>query len=135
MVDDFAPMREIIRKVLTETGYDTFNIQEANDGATALPLLLAGSFARVRFPMTTEQAMLVPDSALLTDQQGRYAVVVNDRDEVEVRRVRVGALDGAMRVVEEGLDPDDRVIVLGVLKARPGAKVTPKVQEALAGRG
>ena len=61
--------------------------------------------------------------------------IVNDRDEVEVRRVRVGALDGAMRVVEEGLDPDDRVIVLGVLKARPGAKVTPKVQEALAGRG
>ena len=44
VVDDFAPMREIIRKVLTETGYDTFNIQEANDGATALPLLLAGSF-------------------------------------------------------------------------------------------
>jgi two-component system chemotaxis response regulator CheY len=44
VVDDFAPMREIIRKVLTEIGYDTFNIQEANDGATALPLLQAGPF-------------------------------------------------------------------------------------------
>jgi two-component system chemotaxis response regulator CheY len=44
VVDDFAPMREIIRKVLTEAGYDTFNIQEANDGATALPLLQAGTF-------------------------------------------------------------------------------------------
>jgi len=44
VVDDFAPMREIIRKVLTEIGYDTFNIHEANDGATALPLLQAGSF-------------------------------------------------------------------------------------------
>jgi two-component system, chemotaxis family, chemotaxis protein CheY len=44
VVDDFAPMREIIRKVLTEVGYDTFNIQEANDGSTALPLLQAGSF-------------------------------------------------------------------------------------------
>ena len=44
VVDDFAPMREIIRKVLTEIGYDTFNIQEANDGATALPLLQGGAF-------------------------------------------------------------------------------------------
>ncbi len=97
--------------------------------------LLAGFFARVRFPMKSEQAMLVPDAALLTDQLGRYAVIVNEQDEVEARRVRVGALDGAMRVVEEGLEPDDRVIVLGVLKARPGAKVSPKAQEAVAGRG
>jgi two-component system chemotaxis response regulator CheY len=44
VVDDFAPMREIIRKVLQEMGYEPFNIQEANDGATALPLLQMGSF-------------------------------------------------------------------------------------------
>ncbi len=97
--------------------------------------LLAGYFARVRFPMSSRKALLVPEAALLADQQGRYAVVVNEKDEVEVRRVRIGALDGTMRVVEEGLDADDRVIVLGVLKARPGAKVTPKAQEiAAAGR-
>lgn len=90
--------------------------------------LLAGFFARVRFPMFSTEAMLVPEAALLSDQQGRYAMCVNSSDEVEVRRVRVGPLDGTMRVVEEGIFPDDRVIVLGVLKARPGAKVTPKVQ-------
>jgi two-component system, chemotaxis family, chemotaxis protein CheY len=44
VVDDFAPMREIVRKVLQEMGYDAFNIQEANDGSTALPLLQAGTF-------------------------------------------------------------------------------------------
>jgi multidrug efflux pump subunit AcrA (membrane-fusion protein) len=49
---------------------------------------------------------------------------------VEARRVKIGPLDGDVRVVEEGLGPGDRVIVLGVLKARPGSKVTPKQQEA-----
>lgn len=98
--------------------------------------LLPGLFARVRFPMTTRQALLVPESALLSDQQGRYAMVVNDKDEVEKRRVGIGALDGTNRIVEEGLAPNDRVIVLGVLKARPGSKVSPKVQRegAAAGR-
>jgi two-component system, chemotaxis family, chemotaxis protein CheY len=42
IVDDFAPMREIIRKVLQEMGYG--HIQEASDGAAALPLLLAQRF-------------------------------------------------------------------------------------------
>jgi two-component system chemotaxis response regulator CheY len=42
VVDDFAPMREIVRKVLQELGYE--HIQEANDGATALPLLLSSPF-------------------------------------------------------------------------------------------
>ena len=42
VVDDFAPMREIIRKVLQELGYD--HVQEAGDGATALPMLKASSF-------------------------------------------------------------------------------------------
>ena len=42
VVDDFAPMREIIRKVLQEIGYG--HIQEANDGAAALPLLQTGPF-------------------------------------------------------------------------------------------
>jgi multidrug efflux pump subunit AcrA (membrane-fusion protein) len=54
--------------------------------------------------------------------------VVNDKSEVEARRIRIGVLDGTMRVVEEGLKPEDQVVVLGVLKARPGSKVTPKMQ-------
>ena len=75
---------------------------------------------------------LVPESALLSDQQGRYALVVGAENKVEVRRVSIGALDGDMRVVEDGLRLDDRVIVLGALKTRPGAQVTPVTQEAAA---
>ncbi|MDX2114558.1 MAG: efflux RND transporter periplasmic adaptor subunit [Planctomycetota bacterium] len=97
-------------------------------------VLLPGFFSRVRFPMSSKKATLVPDAALLSDQLGRYALIVNDKDEVEVRRVTTGILDGSLRVVEEGLTPQDRVIVLGVLKARPGSKVTPKLQDAAPGR-
>ncbi len=95
--------------------------------------LLPGYFARVRFPMSSRRSLLVPEAALLSDQQGRFAMVVNSKDEVEQRRVRIGALDGPNRVVEEGLSGDDRVIVLGVLKARPGSKVTPRLQEPAPG--
>ena len=91
--------------------------------------LVPGVFTRVRFAMSSGKSMLLPEAALLTDQQGRYALVVNAKGEVEARRVQIGVLDGSMRVVESGLKPDDRVVVLGVLKARPGSKVTPKTQE------
>lgn len=96
--------------------------------------LLPGLFSSVRFAMSSQKSLLVPEAALLSDQQGRFALVVNDEGTVQVRRVRIGTLDGTLRVVEEGLKADDRVIVLGVLKARPGSKVTPKVQEPAAGR-
>lgn len=95
--------------------------------------LIPGLYARVRFPMSSSSAMLVPEAALLTDQQGRYALVVRPDDTVGVKRVEIGVRDGPMRVIESGLAADDRVVVLGVLKARPGAKVSPKPQEAQAG--
>jgi RND family efflux transporter MFP subunit len=95
--------------------------------------LIPGYFARVRVPIESKESILAPESALLSDQQGRYAMVVNDANEVEQRRVTIGALDGSMRVIESGLSTTDRVIVLGVLKARPGAKVTPKMQPASEG--
>jgi membrane fusion protein (multidrug efflux system) len=90
--------------------------------------LVPGFFARVRFPMSSTKSFLVPDAALLSDQQGRYALVVGAGDVVEARRVKVGLAEKDMRVVEEGLKPEDRVVVLGVLKARPGAKVTPMTE-------
>lgn len=93
-------------------------------------LLLPGMFARVRFAMSSQEAMLVPDAAVLSDQQGRYLMVVNVRDEVEVRRVSVGRTDGPMRIITDGIAPTDRVIVLGVLKARPGSPVTPQMQQS-----
>jgi RND family efflux transporter MFP subunit len=92
-------------------------------------LMLPGLFVRVRFPLATNAAVVVPDIALLTDQGGRFALVVDANDEVAVRRVEIGDLDGTLRVVRAGLSTADRIVVNGLQRARPGAKVQPVMQE------
>jgi RND family efflux transporter MFP subunit len=91
--------------------------------------LLPGMFVRLRVLLDTAPAMLVPNIALLSNQSGRYALVVNDQDVVEARQVKIGALDGQMRVVLEGLSASDRVVVNGLQRARPGATVKPTLSE------
>ncbi|MBK7406265.1 MAG: efflux RND transporter periplasmic adaptor subunit [Phycisphaerales bacterium] len=95
--------------------------------------LLPGMFVRLRAHVDTTESMLAPDIALLSDQSGRYALVVNDKDVVELKRVRIGTLDGPMRVVLEGLADTDRVVVRGLQRARPGMTVRPTLTELEAG--
>jgi len=95
-------------------------------------VLLPGYFARVRVPIPgeeSEKALLVPDTALGADQGGRYLLVVNGDNVVEQRHVRTGPLDGGLRVVEEGLKPDDRVVIEGLLRVIPGQKADPQLQK------
>jgi len=93
--------------------------------------LLPGFFVRVRVPIDQEQnALFVPDVALGADQAGRYLLVVNGENVVEQRKVRTGPLqDGGLRVIEEGLKADDRVITAGLLRAIPGQKVDPQLRK------
>jgi RND family efflux transporter MFP subunit len=92
-------------------------------------VLLPGFYVRVRVQVDQEQdAVLVPDTAQGSDQGGRYVLVVNKDNVVEQRRVRPGQLDGTLRVIEEGLKPDDRVVIGGLLRAIPGQKVDPQMQ-------
>jgi RND family efflux transporter MFP subunit len=88
--------------------------------------LLPGLFARIRVPLgQVENALLVPDLALGVDQQGEYVLVVDADNKVEYRSVTTGSLFNGMRVITKGIGPNDRVIVKGIQKARPGATVTP----------
>ena len=88
--------------------------------------MLPGMFVRVRVPTERlENALLVADAALGNDQSGRYVLVVNKDDVVEQRNVTVGQREGALRVIEKGVKPDDQVIVAGLLRAIPGQKVEP----------
>ena len=93
-------------------------------------LLLPGCFTRVRVPLQETQALLVPSVALGSDQSGRYVLTVNGQNTVEQRKVEVGPVVGDMTVIENGLQPDDRVVVSGLLRAIPGQKVDPKTQTA-----
>lgn len=94
---------------------------------------LPGLFVRVRAPVgERENALLVTERALGSDQLGSYLLVVNKDNVVEYRPVKVGTLHEGMRVIESGVKPDDLVVVNGIQKARPGAKVTPTRIEATA---
>ncbi len=88
--------------------------------------ILPGLYARVRLPLQKKDALLVPDTAVSSDQQGSYLMVVTGRNEVQRRGIKPGHLAGSMRVIDEGLDGREWVIVKGLLKARPGGKVTPE---------
>jgi hypothetical protein len=89
---------------------------------------LPGYFVRVRIPLDQQNALLVPDVALGSDQAGRYVLVVNTDNVVEQRKVQTGPLEGDLRVIESGLKADDRVVIAGMLRAIPGQKVDPQLQ-------
>ncbi|MCK1720918.1 efflux RND transporter periplasmic adaptor subunit [Bradyrhizobium sp. 141] len=90
--------------------------------------LLPGYFVRVRVPFDQEKsALLVPDTALGSDQGGRYLLVVNGDNIVEQRKVQIGPVDNGLRVIESGLKPEDRVVIAGLLRVIPGQKIDPQV--------
>jgi RND family efflux transporter MFP subunit len=89
--------------------------------------ILPGQFGRVRLVGSAPyEALLLPDSAIATDQSRKIVFVVKEDDTVEARAVTLGPLDEGLRVVREGLKPEDRVIVDGLQRARVGAKVSPQ---------
>jgi len=93
-------------------------------------VLLPGYYVRVRVPYDQQQnALLVPDVALGSDQAGRYLLVVNGDNVVEQRKVVTGQLEGELRVIESGLKADDRVVIAGLLRAIPGQKVDPQLKK------
>jgi RND family efflux transporter MFP subunit len=93
-------------------------------------VLLPGYYVRVRVPFDQQQnALLVPDVALGSDQSGRYLLAVNGDNVVEQRKVVTGQLEGNLRVIESGLKADDRVVIAGLLRAIPGQKVDPQLKK------
>jgi RND family efflux transporter MFP subunit len=91
-------------------------------------LLSPGLFARVRLPLgEPQQALLVTERAIDTDQGQKILYLVNDKNEVASRPVRLGAIHDGLRAIEDGLKPGERVIVVGLQQVRPGAVVEPKL--------
>lgn len=89
-----------------------------------------GAFTRVRVPIADRKgALLVPERAVSQDQSGSFLLVVNAEDVVERRDVELGAQHGDRTVVLKGIGESDRVIVSGLQRARPRAKVKPETAE------
>jgi len=89
-------------------------------------LFSPGQFGRVRLMGSAPyQAMLLPDSAIGSDQSRKIVYVVGKNDVVELREVKLGRLIDGLRVVHEGLKPDETVVISGLQRVRAGGRVTP----------
>ena len=87
-----------------------------------------GMFARVRVPASQPyEALLVPDLAVGTEQIRKYVLVIDGEDTARQKYVTLGQLtpDG-LRVIKDGIGPDDRVMISGLMQARAGMKVRPQ---------
>jgi membrane fusion protein (multidrug efflux system) len=121
-----------------ESGVDpdtgTLQLRGSFPNPSATARLLPGLFARIRVPIAERADMpLVADRAIGADQSGSYVLVVDPQDAVvEKRNVRLGQLVDGLRVIEEGIGPDEWVVVNGLQRARPGAKVDHEMTEMTA---
>lgn len=93
-------------------------------------VLTPGLFARVRLPGSgIQEALLVPDAAIGSDQTQKYVVIVDDDDVASYRRVEIGSIVHGLRLIRSGLDDDDRVVIAGLQRAIPGQPVSPEPGE------
>jgi multidrug efflux system membrane fusion protein len=92
--------------------------------------LMPGQFARIRMGQATQAtALLVNERAVGTDQNKKYVLVVGAGNKAEYREVTLGASVNGLRVVKNGLAPNERIVVNGLQRVRPGALVAPQPVE------
>ncbi len=93
--------------------------------------LVSGLFVRIRVASETlTDALLIPRSAVSRDQVGPYVYIVDSENTAQRRNITLGPVDGQDQVILTGLEPTDQVIVIGILRARPGSPVTPMPMSA-----
>lgn len=91
-------------------------------------VMAPGLFGRVRIPGSPRyKAILVPDDAISADQDRRFVMVVAEDGTVSPKVIRPGPREDGYRVVRQGLTGEETIVVNGLQRARPGAKVTPQL--------
>lgn len=88
--------------------------------------LVPGLYARIRLAGSIERdAVLIDETAIGTDQDKRFVLVVDKNNRTAYREVTLGAIQQGLRVIETGLQPGERIVVSGMQRVRPGDPVTP----------
>jgi multidrug efflux system membrane fusion protein len=87
-------------------------------------LLTPGFFGRLRLFGGKRETLLVPDSAVASDQASKIVFTVADDGTVGTKKVELGPIVEGLRVVRSGLASTDRIVIDGLQRARPGQKVT-----------
>jgi membrane fusion protein, multidrug efflux system len=89
-------------------------------------LLTPGFFGRLRLFGGEHEALLVPDSAIASDQSRKIVFTVADDGTVGTKLIELGPIVDGLRVVRQGLAATDRIVIDGLQRARPGQKVKPE---------
>jgi hypothetical protein len=76
------------------------------------------------------EALMLPDAAIGTEQVRKFVYVVDQDGVARQRFVTLGQVVDGLRVIRQGVSADDRVVVNGLMRVRPGQKVTPEEQQA-----
>lgn len=98
-------------------------------------LFTPGMFARVQVPASPPyEALLVPDTAIGTEQVRKFVLVVDAENTAKQKYVTLGPVVDGLRVVKDGLAADDRIIVNGIARVRSNSKVTPQPEDAPAAK-
>jgi RND family efflux transporter MFP subunit len=89
--------------------------------------LTPGQFGRIRLPATApHDALLIPEQAVITDQSRKMVMTVAEDGTVAAKPIEPGPIVDGLEVVRSGLTAEDNVIINGLMRARPGGKVTPQ---------
>lgn len=89
--------------------------------------LTPGMFGRIQLATSAPaEALLVPDNAIATEQVRKFVYTVNAENVANPKYVELGPLVDGLRVITAGLDPNDTIVVNGLMRVRPGVKVTPQ---------
>jgi RND family efflux transporter MFP subunit len=116
-------------RVNPATGSLALRLVFPNDDGALIP----GLFARVRLPVSAPQpALLVTERAIGTDQNQKFVLAVGADNTVAYRSVKLGTVVDGKRVVREGLQPGETIIVNGLQRVRPGMTVAPEPQAVAA---
>ncbi len=112
----------------------TIRVRARFDNADGL--LTPGQFGILRMPASEPYtAILIPDQAVVSDQATKLVLTIGPDDTVVPKIVRPGPRELGLRIIRSGLDASDRIIIEGMARARPGAKVAPVAGEIVAGDG
>jgi membrane fusion protein, multidrug efflux system len=131
LADEGTPTREgrlDFAENRLDKGTGTMRVRAVFDNADHV--LQPGLFGRVSVPGSLPyRGILIPDEAIVSDQQRRIVYVVDGDGMVSARVVRPGPRIDGYRVIREGLTGDETIIVNGLMRVRPGVKVAPQATE------
>jgi multidrug efflux system membrane fusion protein len=128
VVDGEAPAKGRLQLVDNQVNAKsgTVRVRAVFDNADGA--LIPGQFAHIRLGRAKPtNALLVNERAVGTDQSKKFVLVVGDDNKAAYREISLGgAVDGGLRIVTSGLKPNERIVVNGLQRIRPGSLVAPQ---------